>query len=124
MSNELVADIFKNIMSLSVKDAAQLQEMIKKEVGMPDVVASAPASQAEEAKEKTEFDVVLKEAGSSKIKVITSLKAHMGCGLQEAKKIVDALPGDPFVLKAGATKQEAEEIKSAFDAHGASVEIK
>ncbi len=88
-------------------------------------VAGSPAAgdaSAAVAEEKTEFDVVLKDAGSEKIKVIKAVREYVsGLGLKEAKEFVESCPK---AIKEGATKEEAEKIKEAFAAVGATVEIK
>ena len=86
------------------------------------VAAGGPAAAAAPAEEQTEFDVILKDAGSEKIKVIKAVREYVaGLGLKEAKEFVEAAPK---TIKEGATKEEAEKIKEAFAAVGATVEIK
>jgi large subunit ribosomal protein L7/L12 len=86
------------------------------------VVAGGPAAPAEAAEEKTEFDVILKDAGAEKIKVIKVVREVIaGLGLKEAKDIVEAAPK---TIKEGASKDEAEKIKAKFAEVGAVVEIK
>ena len=86
------------------------------------VAAGGPAAAAAPAEEQTEFDVILKDAGSEKIKVITAVREYVaGLGLKEAKEFVESTPK---TIKEGATKEEAEKIKEAFAAVGATVEIK
>lgn len=82
--------------------------------------AGAPAAAAEE-EEKTEFDVILKEIGSEKIKVIKEVRALTGLGLKEAKAVVDNAPGP---IREGIDKEEAEKSKAALEAVGATIEIK
>ena len=81
----------------------------------------AEAGAAEEAEEKTEFDVVLKDFGSQKIQVIKVVRAITGLGLIEAKKMVEELPSN---VKEGANKDEAEDIKKQLEDVGATVEVK
>ena len=83
------------------------------------VVAAGPAAEA--AEEKTEFDVELTEVGPNKVKVIKVVREATGLGLKEAKDVVD---GAPKVVKAGASKEEAEQIKTALEAEGAKVTLK
>ena len=83
-------------------------------------VAVAAAGPVEAAEEKTEFDVVLKNAGGNKIAVIKEVRAITGLGLKEAKDLVD----NGGAVKEGASKEEAEEIKGKLEAAGASVELK
>ena len=85
------------------------------------VAAAAAGPAAEAAEEKTEFDVVLTEIGAKKINVIKEVRAITGLGLKEAKEVVD---GAPKTIKEGASKAEAEEIKTKLEAAGASVELK
>jgi large subunit ribosomal protein L7/L12 len=84
-------------------------------------VAAAPAAAAAAAEEKTEFDVILAEAGANKINVIKEIRAITGLGLKEAKDLVD---GAPKTVKEGAPKAEADEIKAKLEAAGAKVELK
>ncbi len=84
--------------------------------------AGAAGAAAAPAEEQTEFDVILKDAGSEKIKVIKAVREYVaGLGLKEAKEFVESCPK---AIKEGATKEEAEKIKEAFAAVGATVEIK
>ena len=86
------------------------------------VVAGGAAAAAAPVEEQTEFDVILKDAGSEKIKVIKAVREYVsGLGLKEAKEFVESCPK---TIKEGATKEEAEKIKEAFAAVGATVEIK
>jgi len=86
------------------------------------VAAGGPAAAAAPAEEQTEFDVILKDAGSEKIKVIKAVREYVaGLGLKEAKEFVESTPK---TIKEGASKEEAEKIKEAFAAVGATVEIK
>jgi len=106
-----------------VKD---LEEKWGVSAAAPVAVAAAPAGgaaggDAAAAEEKTEFDVILTDAGSSKIGVIKEVRAITGLGLKEAKELVE---GAPKAVKEGAPKEEAEEIKKKLEAAGAKVEIK
>ena len=85
------------------------------------VAAAAPVAQAEEAPEKTEFDVILSEIGDKKIQVIKVVRAVTGLGLKEAKALVDGVPGK---IKEAVPKDEAEGIKTQMEEAGATVEIK
>jgi len=85
------------------------------------VVAAGPVAAAAPAEEKTEFDVILAEAGGNKIGVIKEVRAITGLGLKEAKDLVE---GAPKPVKEGAAKEEAEEIKKKLEAAGAKVELK
>jgi large subunit ribosomal protein L7/L12 len=86
-------------------------------------VAAAPAAGggAEAAAEKTEFDVILKDAGANKLNVVKEVKNILGLGLKEAKDLVD---GAPSPMKTGVNKAEAESIKAALEGAGAVVEVK
>ena len=84
-------------------------------------VAAGPAAGAPAAEEKTSFDVVLKEAGASKLNVVKVVKAQTGLGLKEAKELVD---GAPSVVKEGLPKADAEGLKKELEAAGAVVELK
>ena len=85
------------------------------------VAAAAPAEATAAAEEKTEFDVILVDAGSSKINVIKEVRGLTGLGLIEAKALVE---GTPKPVKEGVSKQEAEEIKAKLEAAGAKIELK
>ena len=85
------------------------------------MVMAAPAAAAEAAEEKTEFDVILKEAGANKIGVIKVVRALTSLGLKEAKEKVD---GAPATLKEGVSKEEADKFKKDLEAAGATVEVK
>ena len=117
------------IESMTVLELNELVKALEEKFGVsaaaPVAVAAAPAAgaaAAPAAEEKTEFDVVLKEAGAEKIKVIKVVREVVsGLGLKEAKEIVD---GAPKTLKEGVSKDEAEKIKAKFAEVGATVEIK
>ena len=123
MSN---AEIISAIESMTILELADLVKEMEEKFGVsaaaPVVAGGAVAAAAEEVEEKTEFDVVLKEAGAEKIKVIKVVREVVsGLGLKEAKEIVD---GAPKTLKEGVSKDEAEKIKAKFAEVGATVEIK
>jgi len=121
-------EIISAIESMTVLELAELVKALEEKFG---VSATAPVAAAavaptaaptEAAEEKTEFDVVLKEVGTEKIKVIKVVREVVsGLGLKEAKDLVD---GAPKTLKEGVNKEEAEKIKKAFAEVGATVEIK
>ena len=121
-------DIFQKIDALSLGKAAELVKAMEERWG---VSAAAPAAVAVAgpagggdgggAEEKTEFDVILKGAGSNKIAVIKVVREITGLGLKEAKAVVDEAPKP---LKEGASKDEAEEIKAKLTEAGAEVELK
>lgn len=105
----------------------ELNELVKAAEEKFGVSASAPvgvavaASGAEASEEKTEFDVILSNAGSSKVGVIKAVREITGLGLKEAKDLVD---GAPKAVKEGVSKDEAEEVKAKLEAAGAAVEVK
>ena len=125
-----MADINKivdELSSLTVLEAAELSKLLEEKWGVsaaaPVAVAAAPgAAQGDAGAEvKTDFDVVLAEAGSNKIAVIKEVRTITALGLKEAKDLVE---GAPKPLKQGVAKAEAEEMKKALEAAGAKVELK
>ena len=121
-------EMISAIESMTVLELNELVKALEEKFGVsaaaPVAAAAAPAAgaAAPAAEEKTEFDVVLKEAGAEKIKVIKVVREVVsGLGLKEAKEIVD---GAPKTLKEGVSKDEAEKIKAKFAEVGATVEIK
>ena len=120
------ADIIAAIESMTILELADLVKEMEEKFGVsaaaPVAAAAAPAAAAEAVEEKTEFDVILKDVGSEKIKVIKVIReVCSGLGLKEAKEIAD---GCPKTLKEGVSKEAAEEIKKKFADVGATVEIK
>lgn len=119
--------IVDDLSSLTVLEAAELSKLLEEKWGVsaaaPVAVAAAPGAGAGEAaaEEKSEFDVVLAEAGSNKIAVIKEVRTITALGLKEAKDLVE---GAPKPLKQGVAKAEAEEMKKALEAAGAKVELK
>ena len=116
-------EIIEVIKGLSVLELNDLVKACEEEFGVSaaaGVVVAGPAAGAA-AEEKTEFDVELTEVGPNKVKVIKVVKDATGLGLKEAKEIVD---GAPKVVKAGAAKAEAEDIKTKLEAEGAKVNLK
>jgi large subunit ribosomal protein L7/L12 len=117
----------KDLVNLTIKEANELATILKDEYGIEPAaaavsVAAAPAGGGAEAPaEKTEFDVVLKDAGANKLNVVKEVKNLLGLGLKEAKDLVDAAPSP---LKNAIGKAEAESIKTALEAVGAVVEVK
>ena len=108
-----LAKLVEELSALTVMEAADLSKMLEEKWGV-----SAAAAAAEE---KTEFDVILVEAGANKINVIKEIRGITSLGLKEAKDLVD---GAPKTVKEGAPKAEAEEIKAKLEAAGAKVELK
>ncbi|MBI2400744.1 MAG: 50S ribosomal protein L7/L12 [Deltaproteobacteria bacterium] len=118
-------DVIKYIESMSVLELADLVKELEEKFGVsaaaPAAVAAAPAgAAAPAAAEQTEFNVILKDAGAEKIKVIKEVRAITGLGLKEAKDLVE---GAPKTLKEGVAKDEAEKIKKQVESAGAKVEI-
>ena len=117
-------EIIQAIKEMTVLELNELVTACEEEFG---VSAAAPVAVAggavagAAAEEKTEFDVVLSNAGANKIKVIKVVREITGLGLKEAKEIVD---GAPKTLKEGVSKEEADQIKEKLEAAGASVEVK
>jgi large subunit ribosomal protein L7/L12 len=118
---QLVDDLSK----LTVLEAAELSKLLEEKWGVsaaaPAAAAAAPAAAAAVAIEKTEFTVVLTEAGPNKINVIKEVRAITGLGLKEAKDLVE---GAPKEVKADVGKDEAEKLKKQLEAAGAKVELK
>ena len=116
--------ILETIENLSVKELNELVKLFEEKFDVsaqPTVVAGAGAAGGEAAEEKTEFDVILKDAGAKKINVIKVVRQITGAGLKEAKEIVD---GAPSTIKEAVSKGEAEEIKKQLEEAGATVEVK
>ncbi len=114
----------EQLVNLTVKDVQELADVLKADYGIEPaaaaVVAVAGPGAAAAAEEKTAFDVILKNAGASKLNVVKVVKDLTGLGLKEAKELVD---GAPKALKEGVSKAEAEDIKAKLVEAGAEVEI-
>lgn len=128
---ENLKDIVEKIENMTVKDLSVLVKTLEKKFGvsaaMPMAVAAAPAAGGTAKvteEEKTEFDVLLKNVGGSKIAVIKLVKEITGKGLKESKDLVDATAKEPQVLKAKVKKEEADELKKKIEAVGAVIELK
>ena len=126
--DEKLTKIIDEVKNLSVLELSELVKALEEEFGVsaaaPVAVAAAPAAGGggeAEAEEKSSFDVVLAEAGSSKIPVIKAIRGITGLGLKEAKAMVD---GAPQTIKEGVAKDEAEKIKEELTGAGATVELK
>ncbi len=117
-------DMIEEIKKMTVVELADLVKAIEEEFGVSAVAAAAPVAGgvagAGAAEEKTEFNVVLKEAGANKIQVIKVVRDATGLGLKEAKELVD---GAPKTIKENVAKEEAEELKAKFIEAGAVVEL-
>jgi large subunit ribosomal protein L7/L12 len=122
-----LAKIVDDLSSLTVLEAAELSKMLEEKWGVsaaaPVAVAAAGggAAPAEAAEEKTEFDVVLTDAGAQKINVIKEVRAITGLGLKEAKDLVE---GAPKVVKEAVSKADADKLKAQLEGAGAKVELK
>ena len=118
---QLIADI----KAMSVLELCELVKALEEEFGVSAAagvaVAAGPAAAAEAVEEKTEFDVILKEVGPEKIKVIKVVREQTGLGLKEAKAVVD---GAPAKVKEVVSKEDAEKLVAAFKEVGAVCEIK
>lgn len=118
----------EELVNLTVKEVNELAEVLKEEYGIEPAAAAvavaaggAAAGGGDAAEEKSEFDVVLKSAGSAKLAVVKAVKEQTGLGLKEAKDLVD---GAPSTVKEGVSKDEAEGLKKALEEAGAEVELK
>ena len=120
-----LAKLVDELSALTVMEAAELSKMLEEKWGVSAAaavaVAGAAGAGAAAAEEKTEFDVVLAEAGASKMGVIKLVKEITGLGLKEAKDLVD---NAPKTIKEQASKADAEDIKAKLEAAGAKVELK
>ena len=124
MAKLTTAEFIEAIKELSVLELNDLVKACEEEFGVSaaaGVVVAAAGGEAAAAEEKTEFDVELTEVGPNKVKVIKVVREVTGLGLKEAKDVVD---GAPKVLKEGASKEEAEDIKTKLEAEGAKVTLK
>lgn len=119
-------DFAEQLVNLTVKEVNELAQILKDEYGIEPAaaavaVAAAGGGAAEEVEEKSEFDVILKAAGSSKLAVVKLVKDLTGVGLKEAKEMVDSAPS---AIKEGVAKDEAESLKAQLEEAGAEVELK
>ncbi|MDE7289131.1 MAG: 50S ribosomal protein L7/L12 [Oscillospiraceae bacterium] len=123
MASEKITNILDTIDTLTILELNELVEGIQEKYGVSAVVAAAApaAGGAAGGAEKTEFDVVLASFGDKKMDVIKAVKDICGLSLKEAKELVEAAPK---ALKEGASKADAEEIKTKLEAAGATVELK
>lgn len=117
--------IAEQLVGLTVKEANELADILKEDYGIEPAgggaVMMASAAPAEEAEEKTAFDVILKSGGASKLAVVKLVRELTGLGLKEAKELVDTAPSP---LKEGASKAEADDMAKKLQEAGAEVEIK
>ena len=126
MASEKVTKLIEEVKALTVLELSELVKALEEEFGVsaaaPVAVAAAPAAGgAAPAEEKTEFDVILKEAGADKIKVIKVVREVTGLGLKEAKDLVD---GAPKTIKENVAKADADAMVAKFKEVGATVEVK
>ncbi|MDZ7814919.1 MAG: 50S ribosomal protein L7/L12 [Planctomycetota bacterium] len=124
--SDKVQEVFEQLKEFTVLELAELLEKFE-EIGFKPVAAAAAAAPAaagapaEEEEEQTEFDVVLKDFGANKIKVIKVVREITGLGLKEAKSLVESAPKE---VKEALPKEEAEELKKKIEETGATVEVK
>ena len=124
MASEKITALIEEVKSLTVLELNDLVKALEEEFGVSAAAMAAPAAGAAAAapvEEKTEFDVVLAEIGSEKIKVIKVVREATGLGLAEAKAMVEAAPK---AIKEGISKEDAEELKKKLEDVGAKVELK
>ena len=125
MASEKITNIVEEIKGLTILELADLVKAVEEEFGVsaaaPVGVVAAAGAAAPAAEEKTEFDVILKDAGANKLKVVKAVKEITGLGLGDAKALVD---GAPKEVKTGVSKEEAESIQKALEEAGAVVELK
>jgi len=124
MASEKITAIIEELKVLTVLELSELVHAVEEEFGVSAAAAvavAAPVEGAAAAEEKTEFDVILAEVGSEKVKVIKAVREITGLGLVEAKAVVD---GAPKALKEGVSKDDAEAMKAKLEEVGAKVEIK
>jgi large subunit ribosomal protein L7/L12 len=120
-------DFAEQLVNLTVKEVNELADILKEEYGIEPAAAAvavaggAAAGGGEAAEEQTEFDVILKAAGASKLAVVKLVKELTGLGLKDAKEIVDSAPK---AIKEGVSKDEAEGLKASLEEAGAEVELK
>ena len=125
MASEKITAMIEELKTLTVLELSELVKAVEEEFGVSAAaavaVAAPAAGGAAAAEEKTEFDVILAEAGAEKIKVIKAVREVTGLGLAEAKALVD---GAPKTIKEAAAKEDAEAIKAKLEEAGATVELK
>jgi len=125
MANEKVLKLIEEVEALTVLELSELVKELEEKFGVsaaaPVAVAAAPAAGAAPAEEKTEFNVILKDAGAEKIKAIKVVREITGLGLKEAKDLVSSAPA---TLKENVSKDEAASIEAKLKEIGSTVEIK
>ena len=124
MASEKVTALVEEVKTLTVLELSDLVHALEAEFGVSAAAVAAPAAGAgpvAEVEEKTEFDVILKDAGASKLNVIKVVRAATGLGLKDAKDLVDACPK---TLKEGISKEDAEKLVAELKEAGATAELK
>ena len=123
MASEKITALVEQVKELTVVELAELVHTLEEVFGVSAAAAAvaAPAAAAEEVEEKTEFDVILKAAGASKLNVIKVVRAATGLGLKDAKELVDNCPK---TLKEAISKEDAEKLVAELKEAGAEAEIK
>lgn len=122
-----IKELAEQLVNLTVKEVNELATYLKDEYGIEPAAAAvavagpAGGGEGEAAEEKTEFDVILKASGGSKLAIVKLVKELTGLGLKEAKELVDKAPGP---IKEAVSKDEAESLKSQLEEAGAEVELK
>lgn len=124
MASEKITAIIEELKTLTVLELSELVHAVEDEFGVSAAAAvavAAPGEGAGAAAEKTEFDVILKSFGASKMNVIKAVRGITGLGLKESKELVE---GAPKAIKEGVSKDEAEDLKKQLEEAGAEVELK
>lgn len=132
MDQTQIQDLGNKILGLNMLEVAELRKYLEEKTGvtaaapmmgmaMPMMGGAAAGGEAAKAEEKTEFDILLKDVGANKIKVIKVVREHTNLGLKEAKELVDGAPAE---VKKGVSKEDAAKIKAALEECGATVEVK
>ena len=123
MASEMITALVEDVKTLTVLELAELVHTLEEVFGVSAAAAAvaAPAAAAVEVEEKTEFDVILKDAGASKLNVIKVVRAATGLGLKDAKDLVDSCPK---TLKEAISKEDAEKLVAELKEAGATAEIK
>ena len=123
MASEKITALIEEVKALTVLELSELVHALEEEFGVSAAAMAAPAAggAAPAAEEKTEFDVVLENFGSEKVKVIKAVREITGLGLADAKAVVESAPK---AIKEGVSKDEAEELKAKLEEVGAKVTLK
>ena len=121
MASEKITAIIDEIKALTILELNDLVKAIEEEFGVSAAPVAVAGAAAPAAEEKTEFDVILKDVGANKLNVIKAVREITGLGLKDAKDLVESAPK---AVKEGASKEDAEAVKAALEAAGATVEVK